>query len=553
MEFLYFCTCADLSVKEPRTPVPSLACAVRESKVMLAMRAAVVVLLLSTLHGEDLGQDSLAHSASCRLPQGRGGTPAEALEAMMKESEERVRVKRLAASQDEACLRCTQEALCCGSCACFHGVCTDDGTCRCEADWFGDNCDFHVLSANSFLPPHDPNERLPRRQAQAAAFSQSAALLVESVDELQHGHAATSHCNPLHVVMEGRGFGSWVHHMVGALTHAQSRNLTLVPRYPYDYFLHDGCPARTHSEMEVEDAGCYFEPLVSGISEESLQQDSDRSIKLSHYWSTYLPPPDARATYGEAAGIFWWNVEMVNYIVSPNRRLSAMKTRYKHLLGWPAENEGRVLGVHIRHGDACADWRRGVMHHSELMPCAFCLEFETNVIPAIDLMVRAYGATHVFVATDDPGVLARISDSPDDMRSLPSGNTVRWLGGSAVRHFLQSDTNYDVAMRIGVLDRRMTAESAVLDALLLGDCHYFIGQLSGEFSRLAFELSMASKGYVAPFMSLDTYAWAPRYGLAQIPRWWQRSSPFEFEEVIALMRNVSVESVRTLIDESAAL
>ena len=122
-----------------------------------------------------------------------------------------------------------------------------------------------------------------------------------------------------------------------------------------------------------------------------------------------------------------------------------------------------------------------------------------------------------------------------------------------MRHFLQSDTNYDVAMRIGVLDRRMAAESAVLDALLLGDCHYFIGQLSGEFSRLAFELSMASKGYVAPFMSLDTYAWAPRYGLAQIPRWWQRASQLEFEEVIALKRNVSVESVRALIDESAAL
>ena len=28
------------------------------------------------------------------------------------------------------------------------------------------------------------------------------------------------------------------------------------------------------------------------------------------------------------------------------------------------------------------------MHHSELMPRAFCLDFNAHVMPAIDLMVR---------------------------------------------------------------------------------------------------------------------------------------------------------------------
>jgi hypothetical protein len=49
-----------------------------------------------------------------------------------------------------------------------------------------------------------------------------------------------SSCRRLDVIMEGRGFGSWVHHMVGALTHTVSAGLTLLPRFPYDYFLHDG-------------------------------------------------------------------------------------------------------------------------------------------------------------------------------------------------------------------------------------------------------------------------------------------------------------------------
>ena len=136
---------------------------------------------------------------------------------------------------------------------------------------------------------------------------------------------------------------------------------------------------------------------------------------------------------------------------------------------------------------------------------------------------------------------------------LTYATAVQWLGGSVLRNFLQSDTNYDVAMRIGVLDRRMTADSAVLDALLLGDCDYFIGQLSGEFSRLAFELSVGSKGYVVPFISLDTYAWAPRYALAALPRWWERAQQYDFEEVIALTRNVSVQSVRARISENDGL
>ena len=137
--------------------------------------------------------------------------------------------------------------------------------------------------------------------------------------------------------------------------------------------------------------------------------------------------PTYAETFGPAAGIFWWNIQLVNYIISPNRRLAAMKRRYKQLLGWPTTQSDKrsVLGVHVRHGDACADWRQGVMHHSELMPRAFCLDFERHVIPAIDQMVRSYGIRHVFVSTDDPEVLAHIRRRQEGRRMLPCGAAVQ--------------------------------------------------------------------------------------------------------------------------------
>uniref|UniRef100_A0A7S0HJF4 Uncharacterized protein n=1 Tax=Hanusia phi TaxID=3032 RepID=A0A7S0HJF4_9CRYP len=114
---------------------------------------------------------------------------------------------------------------------------------------------------------------------------------------------------------------------------------------------------------------------------------------------------------------------------------------------------------------------------------------------------------------------------------------MHWIGVDVKRNFLQSDTNYDLAMRIGVLDRRMAADSALLDLFLLRECDYLILQLSGEYSRLSLELNVAFKGYLPPFISLDTYPWAPRYGLAHISEWWLRRPAYTLEDLVKLKEN----------------
>uniref|UniRef100_A0A7S4PIV9 Alpha-(1,6)-fucosyltransferase N- and catalytic domain-containing protein n=1 Tax=Guillardia theta TaxID=55529 RepID=A0A7S4PIV9_GUITH len=285
------------------------------------------------------------------------------------------------------------------------------------------------------------------------------------------------------------------------------------------------CAPKTNEELQFENCACYFEPLFSGLLFTDESQCKEAKA-LSSFWRNYLPPEFISDRYGFSAGILWWNIALIQYLLAPNHRLETMISRYKTIMGWGRDP---VIGVHVRRGDACAGWRNGKMHHAELMPKSFCLDVEKDVVPAIKLFSRVYSTKSVFISTDDPNVLTEIRNNPSIHAQL---SEVQWMGVDVKRNFLQSDTNYDLAMRIGVLDRRLAADSALLDLFLLRECDYLILQLSGEFSRLALELNIASKGYLPPFISLDTYSWAPRYGLAHVSEWWVNQSAYTLEDLV---------------------
>ena len=145
--------------------------------------------------------------------------------------------------------------------SCVHGTCTDCGYCSCSADWYGDRCDVNPMQNSFHFPSWDPTD-LMLRSLQAADRSEDAERLIRKLDSLQHLHACSGSSEDAHpaaaetasapatcdvqvVVMAGRGLGSWVHHIAGALTWSIAHNRTLVLRFPYDYFFHDGCAAST--------------------------------------------------------------------------------------------------------------------------------------------------------------------------------------------------------------------------------------------------------------------------------------------------------------------
>ena len=61
--------------------------------------------------------------------------------------------------------------------------------------------------------------------------------------------------------------------------------------------------------------------------------------------------------------------------------------------------------------------------------------------------------------------------------------------------------------RMGLLDRRAVADLTLMDLEMLADAHVLVTQFSSAFSLVALELSVARKGYVPPFLSLDGPWW----------------------------------------------
>jgi hypothetical protein len=56
---------------------------------------------------------------------------------------------------------------------------------------------------------------------------------------------------------------------------------------------------------------------------------------------------------------------------------------------------------------------------------------------------------------------------------------------------------------LGQTDRNAVATASLVDLLLLSRCDYLIGQFSSHFLKAAFQLSVAEKGFVPPYVGID--------------------------------------------------
>jgi len=184
-----------------------------------------------------------------------------------------------------------------------------------------------------------------------------------------------------------------------------------------------------------------------------------------------------------ARGNFWWRSAMLAYLVRLNHYtqvrlgLESLKTQigYQH----------PIIGVHVRHGDAChTTTRKGT--------CKGLASY----LPRIRGMAERYNTTRVYLATDDQQVVDDAQRNteftfvvaPADRAVLNSKEQIEyrkklWDGSSDVGHSI--------------------ALSALQDTLLLAEADYLIAHLMSNMSRMALELSAAQKQYLPPFISID--------------------------------------------------
>lgn len=217
------------------------------------------------------------------------------------------------------------------------------------------------------------------------------------------------------------------------------------------------------------------------------------NYQMSHDW--HVPAKFSQAPGG---GVFFFVSALARRFMTPNGRMERLISRVKRRIGWwggdgAGGGGGGVIGVHVRHGDSCPKWDD---EHSHL-PGAKCEAFE-KYLEAMEVMRDLYNASRALICTDDPGIISQLGQHKGwQFMHVPFAREL----------FSESDWAIELRLVMATIDRRLVAETTLLDILLLSHADYFVGTLSSHFGALAYELSYATKGYHAPYVSLD-YPWA---------------------------------------------
>jgi len=99
-------------------------------------------------------------------------------------------------------------------------------------------------------------------------------------------------------------------------------------------------------------------------------------------------------------GLFWWTSQAVAFLARPDGATLGRLWAAQDRLDWAARRP--VLGVHVRRGDTCLDGGRGELRKHKGRTCDGLAAYAARA----RAMVDAHGFRAVFLATDDPQIVA---------------------------------------------------------------------------------------------------------------------------------------------------
>lgn len=285
-----------------------------------------------------------------------------------------------------------------GSCS-GHGLCQDD-VCTCHGDWIGERCSHSLKEEATYMPETDPAV-WEGRCRQGVAWSTGSRELVQRLEELHSSDMCSNHDIML-FSSRMHGLGAQVHYLTECLTTAwtASQGALVVP--PSTGNVDCSSQAGGHSLLS-ELFACHLSPYAQC---DAASLDTTAGLRQPEEGLSRFDGGGGGGGGGggdggdKDKGAFWWRSHLAWFLIRPSASLSASIRLVKASIGW-SQGEfgggGGVLGVHVRHGDAC-------MHAQISNFRPECIPFSAYV-ERIQEMRRMYGVSKIFVATDDPAVV----------------------------------------------------------------------------------------------------------------------------------------------------
>eukprot|EP00937_MAST-01D_sp_MAST-1D-sp2_P005205 g5205.t1 len=184
-------------------------------------------------------------------------------------------------------------------------------------------------------------------------------------------------------------------------------------------------------------------------------------------------------------GHMWYSGQVIHrlFAAAPLRERNRAFTAGLHL--------GKCIAMHVRHGDSCGD----VIHKFKRV-CQPLVAYAR----AARSMMRQYGKRQVFLATDDPHVVAQTKTRPF--------SDIDWVYQHIDRKKYDSSVIIDLRA-----DMRSSAVADELfrDMYAMAQCDMLVGQFTSNIDRIVLEMIITKRGHYVPFVSLDA-PWCDQTG-----------------------------------------
>lgn len=392
----------------------------------------------------------------------------------------------------------------CGLATCRHGSCKRSGRCECHKDWIGQDCSVNVRGNVKYLPEGPDGSWWDERRTRS--FNET----YERIQGEDHCEGSLSpHLLPGPAGL-GAGLGSTMYYRAGDLTLAMKAGRGYNFAGHFNYARNSYCKGKG----KFGDFSCYFRenPRCDGFVEKKRRGIKFPALtqKNAKGQDCLLPHQECkmRENFNEvpekwqSKDIFWWRTHQISKLFRLNDEaaqivdLEGIKERigFRH----------PIIGVHMRSGDGC---RHGV--RSRLFDCRTLREY----LPEVNALSAKYGTKNVFVATDNPEILAEIelTRKHTDLNFL--------VVPSESRAQLKSDTKIEQRMtgEDDGFDSHAAIVTAFQDIFLLSECDYLVTHQASTMSRVALNLATMRMKAVPPYISLDG-PWCPQWRMCCEPR-----------------------------------